>query len=109
MEQEEEIARVEGEIQILTHENTDYQERMTMLLSKMEEKKNEIEQLEFKIREYASNRKVRFSFFILCFIFPCNECFFIFKGEDDKSLVFASVLQIIICHCLEMTYSTDPT
>ena len=51
---------MEGEIQILTHENTDYQERMTMLLSKMEEKKNEIEQLEFKIREYASNRKVRF-------------------------------------------------
>ena len=98
---------MEGEIQILTHENTDYQERMTMLLSKMEEKKNEIEQLEFKIREYASNRKVRF--YILCFIFPCNECFFIFKGEDDKSLVFASVLQIIICHCLEMTYSTDPT
>ena len=52
---------MEGEIQILSHENTDYQERMTMLLSKMEEKKNEIEQLEFKIREYASNRKVRFS------------------------------------------------
>ena len=59
---------MEGEIQILTHENTDYQERMTMLLSKMEEKKNEIEQLEFKIREYASNRKVRFSFYASYFL-----------------------------------------
>ena len=59
---------MEGEIQILTHENTDYQERMTMLLSKMEEKKNEIEQLEFKIREYASNRKVRFSFYAPYFL-----------------------------------------
>ena len=59
---------MEGEIQILTHENTDYQERMTMLLSKMEEKKNEIEQLEFKIREYASNRKVRFSLYASHFL-----------------------------------------
>ena len=59
---------MEGEIQILTHENTDYQERMTMLLSKMEEKKNEIEQLELKIREYASNRKVQFSLYATHFL-----------------------------------------
>ena len=57
-EQEEELARVEADIAILTHENEDYQERLRSLQMKIEEKRREITILESKIKEFENTRIV---------------------------------------------------
>ena len=61
-EQEEELARVEADIDILNHENKDYQERLRSLQMKIEEKKREIRDLEFQIKEFENTRVVSMNF-----------------------------------------------
>ena len=58
VEQEEQLARVEAEIDILTHANQDYQERLRNLQMKIEEKRREITVLESKIKEFERERVV---------------------------------------------------
>jgi len=54
--QEEELASVEGEIQILTHENEDYKRRVDQVMEKIEQKKIEISQLEIEYKRFQSER-----------------------------------------------------
>ena len=69
-DQEEELARVEAEIAILTHDNQDYQERLRNMQIRIEEKKREISDLEIKIRDYEYKKKVRriWNFIVLILI-----------------------------------------
>ena len=69
-DQEEELARVEAEIAILTHDNQDYQERLRNMQIRIEEKKREISDLEIKIRDYEYKKKVKriWNFIVLILI-----------------------------------------
>ena len=57
-EQEEELARVEAEISILTQDNTDYRDRLGKLEEKLRLKKIEISNLEIEIKNFESSRRV---------------------------------------------------
>ena len=57
-EQEEELARVEAEITILTQDNTDYRDRLSHLEEKLRTKKLEISNLEMEIKKFESSRRV---------------------------------------------------
>merc|ERR1711971_838058 len=56
-EQEEELARVEAEITILTQDNTDYRDRLGKLEEKLRLKKIEIPNLEIEIKNFESSRR----------------------------------------------------
>ena len=85
-EQEEELARVEADIDILQHENEDYQERLRSLQMKIEEKRREITILESKIKDFETNR-------IVSRIFHMGE----FPNNP-------STLELLFCHtCLIWT------
>ena len=62
--QEEELASVEGEIQILTHENEDYKRRVDQVMEKIEQKKIEISQLEIEYKRFQSERNVSRKYFM---------------------------------------------
>ena len=57
-EQEEELARVEAEITILTQDNSDYRDRLSNLEEKLRSKKLEISNLEMEIKKFESSRRV---------------------------------------------------
>ena len=57
-EQEEELARVEAEITILTQDNSDYRDRLSTLEEKLRSKKLEISNLEMEIKKFESQRRV---------------------------------------------------
>ena len=57
-EQEEELARVEAEITILTQDNSDYRDRLSTLEEKLRSKKLEISNLEMEIKKFESSRRV---------------------------------------------------
>ena len=57
-EQEEELARVEAEITILTQDNSDYRDRLSHLEEKLRTKKLEISNLEMEIKKFESSRRV---------------------------------------------------
>ena len=73
VEQEEQLARVEAEIDILTHANQDYQERLRNLQMKIEEKRREITVLESKIKEFERERVV-----------SCDICHLNYLDIDKK-------------------------
>jgi len=56
-EQEEELARVEAEITILTQDNTDYRDRLGKLEEKLRLKKIEISNMEIEIKNFESSRR----------------------------------------------------
>ena len=52
------LAEVEGEIDILAHENDDYKRRVDQVIEKIEQKKSEISQLELDYKRFQSERNV---------------------------------------------------
>merc|ERR1719350_1777980 len=56
-EQEEELARVEAEITILTQDNSDYRDRLSNLEEKLRLKKIEISNLEMEIKKFETSRR----------------------------------------------------
>ena len=57
-EQEEELARVEAEITILTQDKSDYRGRLSNLEEKLRLKKMEISNLEMEIKKFETSRRV---------------------------------------------------
>ena len=57
-EQEEELARVEAEITILTQDNADYKGRLHDIEEKLRMKKIEISNLEIEIKKFEQDRRV---------------------------------------------------
>lgn len=57
-EQEEELARVEAEITILTQDNSDYRDRLSNLEEKLRLKKIEISNMEMEIKKFETSRRV---------------------------------------------------
>lgn len=56
-EQEEELARVEAEITILTQDNSDYRDRLSNLEEKLRLKKIEISNMEMEIKKFETSRR----------------------------------------------------
>merc|ERR1719342_1166824 len=57
-EQEEHLARVDAEIDILKHENNDYEDRLRGIQTKISSKKSEILELESKIQKFENDKRI---------------------------------------------------
>ena len=65
MDQEEHLAKVDAEIDILSHENQDYQTRLQGLQVKISQKKQEISDMERQMNSFENEKRVKIFFFFL--------------------------------------------